>query len=188
MDFFYYDCADKKSENHKIENIRAFLQKLGKTPGNTIMLALIYRIEALTEKSANALLQIFENTPQKLCILVVSFSPQKIIPTLRSRMIFLNENSHHEIDVNPLQSVVDSYVSGNPEPIFQMTLASSKESPFPREDALWIVKGLQDAIEYGKLSPGFAKEVSQTRYLLETTNTLPRYLIDQLLISIQCAT
>lgn len=67
-----------------------------------------------------------------------------------------------------------------------MTLAPSKESKFSREDALWIVQGLQDAIEYGKLPVRYAKKLSEARLRLETTNTIAKYLIDQLIISISC--
>lgn len=67
-----------------------------------------------------------------------------------------------------------------------MTLAPSKESRFTREDALWIVQGLQDAIECGKLPLRHVKKLSETRLQLETTNTIAKYLIDQLIISISC--
>lgn len=88
--------------------------------------------------------------------------------------------------VNPLQEEIDAYVAGRPEKLFQKTLAPSKESKFSREDALWIISGLQDAIECGKLPVRHAKKVSETRIQLETTNTIAKYLIDQLLISLAC--
>jgi hypothetical protein len=72
------------------------------------------------------------------------------------------------------------------ESLFSLTLAPSRESGFDREDALWIVQGLQDAIECGKLSVRHAKKVAETRVFLETTNTIAKYLIDQLLISLSC--
>lgn len=67
-----------------------------------------------------------------------------------------------------------------------MTLAPSKESKFTRDDALWIVQGLQDALECGKIPVRHTKKVLQTRLQLETTNTIAKYLIDQLLISLTC--
>lgn len=87
---------------------------------------------------------------------------------------------------NPFQSAIDDFLRKKPETIFQITLASSKERKFSREDALWIVQGLQDAIECGTLSVRYAKKVRETRIQLETTNTIAKYLIDQLLISISC--
>lgn len=87
---------------------------------------------------------------------------------------------------NPHQDAVNAYVAGNPEPLFSLTLVSSKEAKFTREDALWVVQGLQDAIECGTLSPRHARQISDTRVLLETTNTIAKYLIDQLLISLAC--
>lgn len=67
-----------------------------------------------------------------------------------------------------------------------MTLAPSKESKFTRDDALWIIQGLQDAIECGKLPVKHAKSIITARLQLETTNTIAKYLVDQLLISITC--
>lgn len=67
-----------------------------------------------------------------------------------------------------------------------MTLAPSKESKFAREDALWVVQGLQDAIEYGRLPVRHAKKLLETRLQLENTNTIAKYLIDQLIISLSC--
>jgi hypothetical protein len=67
-----------------------------------------------------------------------------------------------------------------------MTLASSKEYKFSREDALCVLQGLQDAIECGTLPVRYAKNIRETRIKLETTNTIAKYLIDQLIITISC--
>lgn len=67
-----------------------------------------------------------------------------------------------------------------------MTLAPSKESKFTQGEALWVIQGLQDAISCGRISTQHAKTLRNTRIQLENTNTIPKYLIDQLLIHISC--
>lgn len=181
----YYDCADKERKNHTAAILREHAEKLYQKPNGEILVALFRNIDVLTETSANALLRIFEDVPAQLLIIVTSRSPAKIIPTLQSRMIILAPGSS-KWGENPHQVAIDAYVGGNHEPLFALTLAPSKESKFSRDDALWVVQGLQDAITCGKLSTRHARQISDTRILLETTNTIAKYLIDQLLISLAC--
>jgi len=86
-DFLWYDCADKTSKNHSVEMVRKFVEKLYKTAAGDIFVALFLNIDILTGNSLNALLKIFEDVPQRLLILVTSQAPEKIIPTLQSRII-----------------------------------------------------------------------------------------------------
>lgn len=184
-DFYYYDCGNKKAKHHGAEKVREHVEKLYQKPTGDILVALFRRIDLLTETSANALLKLFEDVPNQLLIMVTSSSPQKIIPTLQSRMIIMSPGIIPGA-TNPHQSAIDAYVQGNPEFLFALTLAPSKESKFSREDALWVIRGLQDAIECGTLSTRYAKQLSEAQVLLETTNTIAKYLIDQLLISLAC--
>lgn len=181
----YYNCGDKDRKNHTAWVVREHAEKLYQKPNGDILVALFRNIDVLTETSANALLRLFEDVPAQLLIIVTSRSPQKIIPTLQSRMIMLAPGSS-KWGENPHQMAIDDYVVGNPEPLFALTLAPSKESKFSRDDALWVVQGLQDAITCGRLSTRHARLISDTRVLLETTNTIAKYLIDQLLISLAC--
>lgn len=116
---------------------------------------------------------------------MTSATPEKIIPTLQSRMIMIAPGVTSGGE-NPHQDAIDSYIRGNAEPLFGLTLVSSKEAKFTRDDALWVIQGLQDAIKCGTLSPRHARRISDTRILLETTNTIAKYLIDQLLITLSC--
>ncbi len=181
----YYDCGDKKNKHHGAEKVREQAEKLYQKPADTILVVLFRHIDILTETSANALLRLFEDVPAQLLIIVTSHAPQKIISTLQSRMIMLAPGVVSG-GINPHQDAVNAYVAGNPEPLFGLTLVSSKEAKFTREDALWVIQGLQEAIECGTLSPRHARQISDTRVLLETTNTIAKYLIDQLLISLAC--
>jgi hypothetical protein len=184
-DFIYYDCSDKSQEHHKVEPLRKHAEKLYQKPSGDILIALFRNIDVLNIHGGNSLLRLFEDVPVQLLIIVTSKSPGKIISTLQSRMIMMDTGST-QWGTNPHQEAIDAYVSGDVEPLFAMTLAPSKESKFTRDDALWVVRGLQEAIECGTLSPRHAQRISETRVLLETTNTIAKYLIDQLLISLTC--
>lgn len=192
MDFIYYDCADRSHkwvEHYKVKILKDHVLKLYQKPSGSILVALFRNIEALSasgeQKSENALLHLFEDVPSQLLILVTSQSPWKIISTLQSRMIMIDPGSA-QWGENPHQSAIDAYIGWNVEPLFAMTLAPSKESKFNKNDALWIIRGLQVAIKCGTLSPRHARRISETQVLLETTNTIAKYLIDQLLISLAC--
>jgi len=191
-DFLYYDCADRShkwAEHYRVKILREHVEKLYQKPSGDILVALFHNLEALhaswEQKAENALLHLFEDVPPQLLILATSNAPQKIIPTLRSRMVLLAPGILSG-GINPHQDAINAYISGDPEPLFSLTLPSSKESKFSREDALWIVQGLQDALECGRLSPRYARHISDTRVYLETTNTIAKYLIDQLLITLSC--
>jgi len=180
-DFFWYDCAQKSSKNHGVEKIREYTQKLYQTPGWDISVALFLNIDALTHNAHNALLKIFEDVPERLLILVTSQAPEKIIPTLQSRIITINANTIQRWE-NPLQESIDSFVAGRPESLFNLTL----DKEFKKEQALWVVTWLQNAILNGTLSPRNAQYIRETRLALETTNTIAKYLIDKLLIELLC--
>lgn len=180
-DCLLYDCADKDTKKHKVEFVRKFVEHLYHKPGWDILVALFLNIDALADHSYNALLKVFEDVPQRLLILITSQTPEKIIPTLQSRIVTLDSDSIQRA-INPYQADIDAFVSGRPESLFNLTLGKE----FKKEQALWIVTWLQNAILNGTLSPRYAKHIRETRLNLETTNTIAKYLIDKLLISLLC--
>ncbi len=180
-DFLWYDCADRASKNHGVEKTRAFTEKLYQTPAWDIFVALFLNLDALTMNAHNALLKVFEDVPQRLLILVTSQTPEKIIPTLQSRIITLGSEGIQRGE-NPLQGAIDDFIVGRPEGLFALTLGKE----FKKEQALWVVAWLQNAVLSGTLSSRNAKYIRETRLALETTNTIAKYLIDQLLISLLC--
>lgn len=184
-DFLYYDCGNRDAGNHKVKNIREFAEKLYQKPSGDVLLVVFRNIEILTDESAHALLRIFEDIPPQVLILLTSPSPQKIIPTLLSRTLIIDSETSLRGE-NPMQWAIDDFLTGKPETLFKITLAPSKESKFTRSDALWIVTGLQDALECGRIPVRHAKSILKTRFYLETTNTIAKYLIDQLLITLSC--
>lgn len=113
-DFLCYDCADRTSKHHGVEKIREFSEKLYRTPAGDISVALFLNIDALTNNAHNALLKVFEDVPQRLLILVTSQTPEKIIPTLQSRIVTLDTDGIQR-GVNPYQDSVDSFIAGRPE-------------------------------------------------------------------------
>ncbi len=90
MDFLYYDCGDKISGNHKADKVRMQAEKLYQKPAGDILIALFRNIDRLTDTSANSLLRLFEDVPAQVLILVTSSSPEKIIPTIQSRMLMMS--------------------------------------------------------------------------------------------------
>ncbi len=113
-DFLSYDCADKISKHHGVEKIREFVVKLYQTPVGDIFVAVFLNIDALTMNAHNALLKVFEDVPQKLLILVTSQTPEKIIPTLQSRIVTLDTEGIQR-GINPFQDAIDDFVTGHPE-------------------------------------------------------------------------
>lgn len=90
QDFLYYDCGNRTEGNHKVKNIREHAEKLYQKPAGNILCAVFRNIDVLTDESANALLRLFEEVPEQVLILVTSQSPQKIIPTLLSRILLID--------------------------------------------------------------------------------------------------
>jgi DNA polymerase III delta prime subunit len=109
-DFLWYDCADTKSKHHGVEKIRKFVEQLYQTPSGDIFVALFLNIDALTMNAHNALLKVFEDVPQKLLILVTSQVPEKIIPTLQSRIVTIDTEGILRGE-NPFQGEIDAFVA-----------------------------------------------------------------------------
>lgn len=78
------------------------------------MVVLFLNLDSLTNHSHNALLKLFEDVPKKLLILVTSQTPEKIIPTLQSRILSLDNNTIIRTE-NPYQSEIDAFTTGKPE-------------------------------------------------------------------------
>jgi DNA polymerase III gamma/tau subunit len=89
-DLLIYDCADKAAGNHKADTLRKQTEKLHEKPAGDLLVAVFRHIDILTDTSANALLRVFEDVPPQVLILVTSTAPQKIIPTLLSRMLIID--------------------------------------------------------------------------------------------------
>jgi DNA polymerase III gamma/tau subunit len=109
VDFLWYDCADTKSKNHGVEKIRKFVEQLYQKPSEDICVALFLNLDSLTMNAHNALLKVFEDVPQRLLILVTSQILEKIIPTLQSRMIKI-DNDNLIRGENPYQNALDDFI------------------------------------------------------------------------------
>ncbi|MFA6080108.1 MAG: hypothetical protein WC753_01345 [Candidatus Gracilibacteria bacterium] len=180
-DCVWHDCSDKDAKGHKVEFVRKFVEKLYQKPAGDIFVAIFLNIDALADTAYSSLLNIFEEVPNQVLILVTSSSPDKILPTLQSRIVTLDTEGINR-EHNPLESAIENFLSGQPEALFALTLGKD----FKKEQALWVITGLQNAVLNGTLSTRHAKNIRETRLLLETTNTIAKYLIDKLLISLLC--
>lgn len=96
-DLLYYNTLDGSdgAQNYKIKPLKEFTQKLHQKPSGDILIVIFRNFELFSTKSAlvssaNSLLNIFEDVPTNLLIIVTSPAPQKIIPTLLSRMILID--------------------------------------------------------------------------------------------------
>lgn len=96
-DLLYYNTQDETDgvKNYSIKTLRDFVPKLHQKPSGDILVAIFRNFELFSTKSslvtsANSLLKIFEDVPKNLLIIATSQSPQKIIPTLLSRMILID--------------------------------------------------------------------------------------------------
>lgn len=69
-----------------------------------------------------------------MLILVTSQTPEKIIPTLQSRIVTLDTDGIQRGE-NPYQDAVDNFITGHPEGLFSLTLGKE----FKKEQALWVV-------------------------------------------------
>ena len=96
-DLLYYNTLDGSdgAQNYKIKPLKEFVQKLHQKPSGEILVVIFRNFELFSTKSAlvtsaNSLLKVFEDVPPSLLIMVTSPAPQKIIPTLLSRMILVD--------------------------------------------------------------------------------------------------
>ena len=125
-DVYLYDCGDRDNELHKVGPLREFVQKLYQKPQGDILVAIFHHLDILREETSAVLLRLFEDVPKGLCILITSQSPQKLLPTIVSRIIVVDGETALKKE-NPLRDVVQEYLEGRPEKIFSLTLKSSKE-------------------------------------------------------------
>lgn len=180
-DCLIYNCTDKKRKKHSVEEIRKFIPFLYEKPAHDILLVIFHELHLLSEPAQNALLKIFEDIPTNVLILITSTAPNRIITTLLSRIIILEQDRQNP-EEDQIAHLINSWIDGDVAPLIQFTF----EKDFRKEQALHIVQSLQNAILRGKISPSHSHLVSTTQKTLETTNTIPRYIIHSLLTSLLC--
>ncbi len=109
-DCVWHDCSDRSSGNHNAKIVRKFVEKLYQKPAEDILVALFLNIDSLAETAYSSLLKVFEDVPNQVLILVTSPSPEKILPTLQSRIITLDTEGINR-EQNPLETAVKDFVT-----------------------------------------------------------------------------
>jgi len=97
--------ADFKQGNIPVEEARQLISKLALKPyEGRYKMVLIWSAESLHSSTANALLKLLEEPPDQTLFFLVSFEPEKIVPTILSRT--------QRVQVPPfLDSEVQAYLS-----------------------------------------------------------------------------
>ncbi|MEI6728323.1 MAG: DNA polymerase III subunit gamma/tau [bacterium] len=103
LDIIELDAAS----NTGIDNIRQLIES-AKTPpiSGKYRIYIIDEVHMLSKPAMNALLKILEEPPQYLIFLLATTNPEKVIPTVLSRLTKLNLSAHTESDlVNRLSQI-----------------------------------------------------------------------------------
>lgn len=88
-DLWQVDATEDSSIG--IDQVRSLQQKLTKTANQGgARVAIIRPADKLTEQAANAILKVLEEPPENMYWLVAVNQPEHLLPTLRSRMQWLN--------------------------------------------------------------------------------------------------
>jgi DNA polymerase III subunit gamma/tau len=103
LDIIELDAAS----NTGIDNIRQLIES-AKTPpiSGKYRIYIIDEVHMLSKPAMNALLKILEEPPEYLIFLLATTNPEKVIPTVLSRLTKLNLSAHTETDlVNRLREI-----------------------------------------------------------------------------------
>jgi len=89
------DCLIVASAELKLELLRQLISSLQLSPLGQKRLAVIEQAELLTEAMQNTLLKTIEEPPARLILVLQASAPEKLLPTVRSRLHFLEERPKH---------------------------------------------------------------------------------------------
>jgi DNA polymerase III subunit gamma/tau len=96
IDIIEIDAAS----NSSVENIRQLVENAQIPPINAIYkIYIIDEVHMLSKTAMNALLKILEEPPNYLIFLLATTNPEKIIPTVLSRLTKLNLSAHSKTDL-----------------------------------------------------------------------------------------
>jgi DNA polymerase III subunit gamma/tau len=96
IDIIEIDAAS----NSSVENIRQLVENAQIPPINAIYkIYIIDEVHMLSKTAMNALLKILEEPPNYLIFLLATTNPEKIIPTVLSRLTKLNLSTHSKNDL-----------------------------------------------------------------------------------------
>ena len=88
MDVFFFDF----SEIGTIQSVREIIAKTSSTPLGAYRLGILHSLDSLSLSATNGLLHLFEEGVEDTYFLCTSSSYDRIIPTLRSRIICIDQD------------------------------------------------------------------------------------------------
>jgi DNA polymerase III subunit delta' len=84
----------------RIDDVRSLSEMMGLTRNDSWRVVIIDGAEDMNKNASNAVLKVLEEPPTKVCFILVSHAPAKVLPTIRSRCRRLDlkplANSHVE--------------------------------------------------------------------------------------------
>jgi DNA polymerase-3 subunit delta' len=83
--------TNKLRQDIQVDDVRRSVVFFGSTPGEGgWRIAIVDAVDELNREGANALLKVLEEPPQRAVLLLVSHSPGRVLPTIRSRCRLLS--------------------------------------------------------------------------------------------------
>jgi DNA polymerase-3 subunit delta' len=99
-----------------VEDVRRSVSFFGSTAGEGgWRVAIVDAVDELNRSSANALLKVLEEPPQRALLLLVAHSAARVLPTLRSRCRILNLRPLAEADVAAAVSTATGTAANDPD-------------------------------------------------------------------------
>lgn len=165
------------SQSGKIEYTRTIGTTIAQKPQWMHRLCILLDVQFLTESSANSLLKILEESQSGTLFLLTCDTVTSLLPTIRSRIIVVGDQSGQKSGGNEYQQLVEAFMSGERAPL----IASILNDNITKSQWLDILDNLQPYIKDGSISgSGIVEKYNLIRSRLETGNVTTKYHIDAL--------
>lgn len=185
-----YLLIEPDGKNIKVDQIRAMIDQLNQTAqlgGRKVII--IAPAEAMNTSAANALLKCLEEPSANSLLLLISHSPNRLLPTIRSRcqQIIIDKPSFEQADLW-LQSYVDNAVDrekllqlANGNPLLAQSYAEKKSLILYQKSQQLICVLLQGSVNIVKEADDLLKVAGKTN--AEKNDFVAQWLhIQQLLV------
>ena len=169
-------------ESVKIEQTRDIIEQASMRSSGEYNIFVIESIDTLTLQAANSLLKLFEDIPPRLLFLLSSSStPEKMLETIASRVIFISANTR-EYPLDPtLGSLLDQFFTGDRMGLMSYLYREKLE----KESYLSLLIALQKRVVSGDITdPEVIQKIEDGIITINTTNANPRWVVDDVLLGI----
>jgi|GEM_PF-3911294 len=172
-----------EGESIKIEQTRSIIEQAAMKSSGEYNIFVIEAIDTLTPQAANSLLKVFEDIPPGLLFLLTTSSGQeKMLETLVSRVIFIASNTR-EFALNPaILSLIDGAFDADDRMGLMSYLYREK---LDKDVYLAILIVLQNRVVSGHITnPEVIKKIENGIISIHTTNANPRWIVDDVVLSL----